>query len=82
MASLIHGLDKNNPGIILDGCVTAEAAAELTGYNIQHIRRLAFAGKLDALKAGRSWLIKIESLNSYLERISRINDRRFGPRAD
>jgi hypothetical protein len=33
-------------GIVLDDCVTAETAAALTGYNIQHIRRLAYDGKI------------------------------------
>jgi hypothetical protein len=29
----------DHPGVIFDDCLTAEAASELTGYNIQHIRR-------------------------------------------
>lgn len=36
---------NSHPGVILDNCVTAEAASKLTGYNIQHMRR----DKLDAL---------------------------------
>jgi excisionase family DNA binding protein len=75
---LFH-LQSDHPGVILEGCVTAEAAAELTGYNIQHIRRLTWAGKLDALRVGRSWLIKIKSLEAYLAAAEE-NDSRFGPR--
>lgn len=82
MASLIHDLHDDSPGVILDDCVTAEAAAELTGYNIQHIRRLAFAGKLEAYRIGRSWLIKVASLEAYLARVREIGDRRFGPRTE
>src|SRR5574341_979027 len=70
---------SKHPGIIVDDCVTAEAAAELTGYNIQHIRRLTWAGKLDALRVGRSWLIKIKSLEAYLAAAEE-HDSRFGPR--
>ena len=37
-------LQTERPGVIVEDCLTAEAAARLTGYNIQHIRRLALAG--------------------------------------
>jgi len=70
----------DHPGVILEGCVTAEAAADLTGYNIQHIRRLACDGKLDAIHVGRSWLIKIRSLEAYLSEVVAEGDGRFGPR--
>jgi hypothetical protein len=43
---------RSAKGIILDDCVTAETAAALTGYNIQHIRRLAYDGKLEAVRVG------------------------------
>jgi hypothetical protein len=33
--------EQNSSGVILEDRVTAEAAANLTDYNIQHIRRLA-----------------------------------------
>jgi predicted lysophospholipase L1 biosynthesis ABC-type transport system permease subunit len=67
MVSLL--LRTDHPGVILDNCVTAEAAAALTGYNIQHIRRLCYAGKLDSIHVGRSWLIKVRSLESYLTEV-------------
>ncbi len=80
MVSFFDNLTNDSPGVVLDGCVTAEAAAKLTGYNLQHIRRLALAGKLDALRIGRSWLIKLSSLEAYLLEAAEANDRRFGPR--
>ena len=67
--------------VLINGCVTAEKAAELTGYNIQHIRRLACAGKLEAIHVGRSWLIKIQSVEAYLSEAITEDDARFGPRA-
>ena len=82
MASLIHDLSKDTPGVVLDDCVTAQAAADITGYNIQHIRRLALAGTLDAYRVGHSWLIKLRSLEVYLAEAQESDDRRFGPRVE
>ena len=78
MASLF--LRSNHPGVVVDDCVTAEAASELTGYNIQHIRRLTYAGKLEATQVGRSWLIKVKSIEAYLSEVVAEGDGRFGPR--
>ena len=78
MVSLL--LQTERPGVIVEDCLTAEAAAKLTGYNIQHIRRLAYAGKLEATHVGRSWLIKVRSLEAYLSEVVAEGDGRFGPR--
>ena len=78
MASLI--LDTSHPGVINDSFITAEAASDLTGYNIQHVRRLAFSGRLEAIHVGRAWLIKVESLDAYLREVVGEGDGRFGPR--
>jgi excisionase family DNA binding protein len=78
MVSLL--LRSEHPGVIVEECLTAEAAADLTGYNIQHIRRLAYAGKLDAVHVGRSWLIKVKSIEAYLSEVVAEGDGRFGPR--
>jgi hypothetical protein len=72
--------DNRHPGVINEDCVTAEAASELTGYNIQHIHCLCYVGKLDALRVGRSWLIKVQSLEAYLNEVVPAGDGRFGPR--
>jgi excisionase family DNA binding protein len=80
LVSFSSSLTSDSPGIILDNCVTAQAAAKLTGYNLKHIRRLALAGKLEAIWIGRSWLIKVESLEAYLTDVAQASDRRFGPR--
>ena len=73
-------LRDNYPGIVTEQCITADAAAALTGYNIQHIRRLVLSGRLNAIRVGRSWLIKIESLETYLSEVVVEGDARFGPR--
>jgi excisionase family DNA binding protein len=82
MALSIHtDDDRSAKGIILDDCVTAETAAALTGYNIQHVRRLAYDGKLEAVRVGRAWLISLESLRRYLRQARRMGDDRYGPRS-
>ncbi len=73
-------LQQGVPGVVTDRYVTAQAASDLTGYNIQHIRRLCYAGKLKAIRVGRSWLIRVESLERYLNVVVPAGDARFGPR--
>lgn len=73
-------LQQGLPGVVTDSCVTAQAASDLTGYNIQYIRRLCYAGKLEAIHVGRSWLIKVASLQHYLNEVVPHGDGRFGPR--
>lgn len=70
----------NHPGVILTPSLTAEAAADLTGYNIQYIRRLCYEGRLEATHVGRSWMIKLSSLEAYLDEATADPDNRFGPR--
>lgn len=54
------------PGMVNDNYVTVQAASDLTGYYIQHIHRLCYAGKLKAIHIGRSWLNGVDSLEWYL----------------
>jgi excisionase family DNA binding protein len=52
--------------------VTSEEAADALGYTVQHVRRLARAGRLQGRKLGRDWLILHESVARFLaERASR-----------
>lgn len=46
--------------------LTTEDASKITGYNTEHIRRLVRAGKVDAKKWGREWMIKRSSLIEYM----------------
>jgi hypothetical protein len=74
-----HGTDddRSAKGIILADCVTAETAAALTGYNIQHIRRLAYDSRLEAVRVGRAWLI--ETRCALPAPGQRTDDGRYGP---
>jgi excisionase family DNA binding protein len=40
--------------------LTTQEAATLSGYDIQHVRRLAREGKIGAVKRGRDWWIDVE----------------------
>lgn len=82
MVSLDLQLHQGIPGVVTDNYVTAQAASDLTGYNIQYIRRLCYAGKLKAIRIGRSWLIRAESLEWYLNVVVPSGDGRFGPRGN
>jgi excisionase family DNA binding protein len=67
-------------GILINRYVTVQAAAEVTGYNIQYLRRLLRSGTLGGIKIGQLWLIEMESLETYLQHVESTFDRRCGPR--
>lgn len=53
---------------ITDDAVTAPQAARILGLTNGRIRQLARAGKLDAGKFGRDWLISRASVEVYRDR--------------
>ena len=65
--------------VILNNHITVRAAAELSGYSLQYLRRILRMGKLDGLKIGQVWLIEMEAFEKYLEKSIETSDRRFGP---
>ncbi|MCJ7530759.1 MAG: helix-turn-helix domain-containing protein [Anaerolineales bacterium] len=65
---------------VLDNLITVQTAAEISGYNIQYLRRLLRTGKLDAVKIGQVWLIQLTSLETYLSHNTMIGDHRNGPK--
>lgn len=68
-------------GIISSAAITVKAAARITGYNPQYLRRLLRSGKLNGLRVGQSWLILIASLDDYLKLSNESTDRRFGSKS-
>ncbi len=74
--------DRSAHGHILRNHITAETAANLSGYNLQYIRRLACDGKLEAVRVGRAWLIDLASLQDFIKRALRRDDPRSGPRRE
>ena len=48
--------------------ITTQEAAEISGYNVQHIRRLARGGFINSKKWGKEWMIDRVSVMEYLEK--------------
>ncbi len=71
---------ENSTEILVEKNISVQAAAEKTGYNIQYLRRLLRSGKLDGIKIGQLWLIEMQSLETYLQRVENTTDRRYGPK--
>ena len=71
---------QSHTGILINGHVTVQAAADVTGYNIQYLRRMLRSGKLRGVKIGQLWLIEVQSLEMYLRHVESTSDRRCGPR--
>jgi len=71
--------DVDTP-LIIQRHITVQNAAEVTGYNIQYLRRILRSGTLKGIKIGQMWLIEMESLEAYLERVKSTSDRRCGPK--
>ena len=57
-----------------------QAAANVTGYNIQYLRRMLRSGALAGIKIGQMWMIDMDALESYIKRVETTSDRRCGPR--
>ncbi|MGD9092089.1 MAG: helix-turn-helix domain-containing protein [Anaerolineales bacterium] len=74
-------LSENPTFQVIDNHITVQEAAEITGYNVQYLRRLLRAGKLDALKIGQIWLVNLASVQAYFSRAISSNDLRCGPKS-
>ena len=59
---------------------TIKEASRKTGYNEEYLRRLIRQGKIEAVKVGPAYLIRVESLEQYIAEIQEIDDGRIGPR--
>ena len=71
---------QSHTGILIMEHLSVQAASEATGYNIQYLRRLLRSGTLEGIKIGQIWLIKMQSLETYLQRAESTSDRRCGPK--
>jgi excisionase family DNA binding protein len=60
--------------------LTTQEAAILSGYDIQHVRRLVREGKIGAVKRGRDWWIDYEMFMAYIESMEGNEDKRSGPK--
>ena len=71
---------QSNTGVLIHQHITVQTAANVTGYNIQYLRRMLRSGALKGVKIGQMWLIEMDALETYLKRVESTSDRRCGPR--
>lgn len=64
-----------------DHWITTTAAAEMSGYHVNHIRRLIRAGDIEARKFGPIWQINRQSFERFLEKANQSTDKRWGPKS-
>jgi excisionase family DNA binding protein len=76
------GMERNNlpDSFFLKTHLTVQAAAEVSGYNAQYLRRLLRTGKLNGDKIGQIWLINKDAFEAYFEEAIQSKDQRFGPK--
>jgi excisionase family DNA binding protein len=60
--------------------MTSHEATAASGYDLQHIRRLAREGKIGAERKGRDWWIDRDKLMQYVNTMNELGNRRFDPR--
>lgn len=65
--------------VVVNNHISVKAAAEISGYSLQYLRRLLRIGKLEGFKIGQVWLLDKSAFESYLEKATEATDRRFGP---
>ena len=63
---------------MVDWITTAEAS-KVSGYHLNHVRRLLRAGEVIGRKWGAAWMVSRESLLKYMKSIEAKGDRR-GPK--
>jgi len=71
---------STTPGILVEIHISVVAATKITGYNAQYLRRLLRSEKLQGTKIGQLWLIKLKSLEGYLQQVEHSTDQRLGPK--
>ncbi len=66
-------------GAVLEKHLSVKAAAEYSSYNGQYLRRLLRTGRLEGIRIGQVWLIKLASLEAHLSNGRLSQDQRYGP---
>lgn len=60
--------------------ITSSEAAQVSGYDVQWIRRLARAGRIGAERKGRDWWIDRDKFQAYLAAMTELGNKRHDPR--
>lgn len=66
--------------IVVKNCISVKGAALHSGYNIQYLRRMLRSGTLSGFKIDQMWLLEMDALETYLNRVETTSDRRCGPK--
>ena len=64
-----------------DDWITAQEAADISGYHVNYLRWLARHGYIEARKVSIVWLISRKSLLGYMAQAEQSEDKRRGPKA-
>lgn len=64
-----------------DDWITTQEAAELSGYHVNHIRRLIRYDSIRARKFGPVWQVSRQSLLAYMDASEKSGDKRRGGRS-
>ena len=67
--------------VLGEGLLTVKEASEMTGYNIEYLRRLIRKGEIDAYKVGTVYVIYADSLDRYVKRMRASTHHKAGPRS-
>jgi len=59
--------------------ITTKEAAELTGYNLEYIRRMIRGGVIAAEKKGRDWWVDRASIEAYAEEMEQLGTAKHDP---
>ena len=61
--------------IVLEKHISVKAVADLSGNNVQYLRRRLGTDRLDGIEIRQVWLVKLESLETYTRNGQSVGDR-------
>ncbi len=59
--------------------ITTKEAAELTGYDVTHVRWLIRKGKVEGRKFGRDWMVNRGSIRAYTDAMEQLGSAKHDP---
>jgi len=59
--------------------ITTKEAADLTGYNLEYIRRMIRRGVIAAEKKGRDWWVDRASIEAYADKMEWLGTAKHDP---
>ena len=65
--------------MVAEGWIDTREAAEVTGYTVRYLQRLARDSKVEAVKLGRDWFFNRESVVSWRERMDALDTKKHRP---